>query len=193
MTPGTYALRLTLPGWQEKFVDGVEVQAGGTLKLTVEMVPEPPTVLNPAPEPPLQNRSDWWGTRFGDIDMNQMPTNRTAWSLLENQGTATITDPLDTAQLETGTPGLFGAHGASWTENQYLFNGFNTTDPYLTGQPLVDPDYAALSSVTTVLGSEPAAFGASGTNLILDPPNRSPIFTVRRRCSIPIAPCKATT
>src|SRR5262249_28279040 len=149
---------------------------GGTASLRIEMEPQPPHFLFPAPEPQIENRSNYWGYTFGDVDIREMPTNRTVWSLLENQGLPTVAETLDAWQTETGTPGRFGIHGDSWTENQYLFNGFDASDPYITGQPLIDPDYASLSTVTEVIAAKPANFGTSGVNLLLETPRPRSAF-----------------
>ena len=165
---GSYTLRLARPGWQEELIDSVQVPAGDSADVFLELSADLPTALDPAPEPQLWNRNNWWGTEYGDVALRQYATSRTVWSLLENQGISTVTQTLDTSQLETGTPSLFGNHGASWTENQYLFNGFDASDPYVTGRALVDPDYAALTGVTDVMGAKPANLGTSGSTLILN-------------------------
>jgi len=102
--------------------------------------------------------------------MHRLPTTRRIWSLIENQETSTVTDPLDTGGLQTGRLSLFGARGDSWTESEYSLNGFDVTDPYLPGRPLTDPDFDALADVTVVRSAKPAPFSGSGVNLILTTP-----------------------
>src|SRR3989442_431493 len=73
----------------------------------------------------LLDRAVWWGAQYGKDSIQELPTTRRIWSILENQETSTVTDRLDSGGLETARPALFGALGASWTENQYSLNGFN--------------------------------------------------------------------
>ena len=107
------------------------------------------------------------GRRFGPTSLQQLPTSRRIWSILENQDTSAVTEPLDTGGLKTGRPALFGALGASWTENRYSLNGLDVTDPYLPGRPLADPDYDGLAYLTTVTAAKPASVSGSGVSLDL--------------------------
>lgn len=102
--------------------------------------------------------------------MNKLPNTHNVWSLLESQEASTVTDRLDVGGLRTGEPALFGALGASWTENHYELNGFNLTDPYQTGRPLTDPDLDAVSELHTATGAKPARFAGSGVNVMLSTP-----------------------
>jgi hypothetical protein len=70
---------------------------------------------------------------------NLIPNGRNLWSLLENQESAVITDTFDIGGLTTGRPALVSTLGASWTQTEYRLNGFNVTDPYVTGKPLANP------------------------------------------------------
>src|SRR5215813_6194324 len=80
-----------------------------------------------------------WGTCFSDTSLEALPNARNIWSLSQSQDPSTVTNRLDVGGLQTGVPALFGAVGASWTENQYRVNGFDITDPYIPGVPLIDP------------------------------------------------------
>jgi len=81
-----------------------------------------------------------------------------------------VTDRLDVGGLRTGEPALFGALGASWTENRYELNGLDLTDPYQPGRPLVDPDLDALAELRSVTAAKPALAGGAGVNLIFSSP-----------------------
>lgn len=91
------------------------------------------------------------------------------WSLLESQTPSVVTNRIDVGGLETGIPALFGALGASWTQNQYRINGFNITDPYIPGRPLADPDPDALSEMKVTEAAKAAPYGGSGVALDLRP------------------------
>jgi hypothetical protein len=108
-----------------------------------------------------------WGTRFTDVSIDGLPNTRNIWSILQSQEPSTVTNRLDLGGLETAVPALFGALGASWTENQYHLNGFNVTDPYLPGFPLISLGLDSLSEFHVVAGAKPAASQASGVDLSL--------------------------
>jgi hypothetical protein len=108
-----------------------------------------------------------WATRFTDTSIRGLPNARNIWSLLQSQDPSTVTNRLDVAGLETGVPALFGAVGASWTENQYRFNGFDVTDPYIPGIPLIDPGLDNLAEFQVIAGVKPASSAGSGVTLSL--------------------------
>jgi hypothetical protein len=108
-----------------------------------------------------------WGTAFTDFGIHQLPNARNLWSLVESQEPSTITNRLDVGGLETGVPALSSALGASWTESQYRMNGFDVTDPYIPGRPLLDPGMDALEEFQVTSGAKPARFGGSGAGLAL--------------------------
>lgn len=87
-----------------------------------------------------------------------------------------VTDRQDVGGLETGVPALFGALGASWTENQYHLNGLDVTDPYVPGRPLMDPDLDALDEFQVFSGAKPASLASSGVALVLTTPPLSESF-----------------
>jgi hypothetical protein len=167
LPPGVYTLDLSLSGWQSKHLPQLNVLAASTVDLSIVLSIVTPPQIRPSPSTRILDRGVWWGAQYGKESIQELPTNRSIWSILENLETSTVTDRLDIAGLETARPALFGALGASWTENQYSLNGFNVTDPYLPGRPLTDPDFDALGDITIVTAAKPASFSGSGVNLIL--------------------------
>lgn len=108
-----------------------------------------------------------WGTSFTDTSQETLPNTRNIWSLLQSQDPSTVTNRLDVGGLETGVPALFGALGASWTENQYRLNGFDVTDPYMPGFPLIDPGLDSLTEFQGIAGAKPASSQGSGVAVSL--------------------------
>src|SRR5215469_4305257 len=108
-----------------------------------------------------------WGTRFSDTSLESLPNARNIWSLLQSQDPSTVTNRLDVGGLQTGVPALFGAVGASWTENQYRLNGFDVTDPYLPGVPMINPGLDDHAEFQVIAAARPASSQASGVTLSL--------------------------
>ncbi len=148
----------------------VEINTGDTLELNLVLSPVTGASSSSTPQSRVTELNVSWGARFGAFSLNKLPNTRNVWSLLESQEASTVTDRLDVGGLRTGEPALFGALGASWTENQYALNGFNLTDPYQTGRPLTDPDLDAVSELHTVTGAKPAQLAGSGVNVMLSTP-----------------------
>jgi hypothetical protein len=124
----------------------------------------------------MTDESPWWGTQFGQLQLAALPNARNIWSLLQAQEPSTVTDRIDVGGMESGEPALFGAQGASWTENQYGLNGLNVTDPYQPGLPLFDPSVDDLVQFQVVIAAKSAADGESGTNIVLGTPQPVPAW-----------------
>jgi len=171
LSPGTYDLELLQAGRQIKKVSGLELSSATSLEVTVELV----TAAAPPGEASIsslrvENRGADWGTAFGPPSRRRLPNAGNIWSILESQEPATVTDRLDVGGLKTGVPALFGALGASWTENQYMLNGFDLTDPYVPGRPLVHPDLDAALELQMISAAKPAPLGGSGVALDFSTP-----------------------
>lgn len=163
---GRYRLEFAAAGWQSRTVN-IDLRSDGTLWLNTTLVP---LAAEKSPRSQLLDESVWHGTQFGDLQIRQLPNGRNIWSLLEAQEPSTVTNRFDIAGLQTATPALFSAFGASWTENQYQFNGLDVTDPYTPGLPLINPGIDTLSEFRVVTASKPAASQGSGENLALASP-----------------------
>jgi hypothetical protein len=165
----SFTLAVSRAGWEPRRISHLLLRCDSTLQVKVVLYPpdEPPRRRAP---PEITNESPWWGTQFGQLQLADLPTARNIWSLLQTQEPSTVTDRIDVGGMETGEPALFGAQGASWTENQYRLNGLNVTDPYQPGLPVLDPSLDDLGQLQVVTAAKPAADGDSGTNIGLATP-----------------------
>jgi len=85
-------------------------------------------------------------TLINKQQITEMPSGHNLWSLIENQDLSAVTDRIDVGGLWSGIPALFSARGASsWTQNRFLLNGMDITDPYQGGIPLLFPDLFSLN------------------------------------------------
>jgi TonB dependent receptor-like, beta-barrel len=98
-----------------------------------------------------------------------LPSSRTAWSLLETVEPAVVVDRIDGAGLHPGEPGRFSMHGTSWTQNALLLDGVDVTDPLRGGTPLLLPDVDGLAAIEATSALAPADYSAPGVSLALVP------------------------
>jgi len=167
LTWGTYILDHAADGWQSRRVR-IDVRSGSTLYVRATLSP---LTSDQAPAPVTVAGEDvWFGTQFNDLAIHQLPNGRNIWSLLQGQEPSTVTNRLEIGGLGTAVPALFSAFGASWTENQYQFNGLDVTNPYVPGLPLINPGIDALSEYQVVTACKPAESEAAGENLNLAAP-----------------------
>jgi hypothetical protein len=155
LASGDYALQITAGGRSGR-VRLATLRAASVVQVVVTLRPLAATILR---------QDAWWGSQFDSFAIQQLTNTRNLWYLLETEESSTVTDRLDIGGLETGTPALFGAFGASWTENTYRLNGLNLTNPYVPGLPLQNPDLDTLAQVQVVTAAKPADSESSGVNL----------------------------
>ncbi len=170
-----YTLTFSRPDWGTRQILHLQLRCDSTVEVKIVLYPSADTPSHPKPAE-ITNGLPWWGTQFGELQIEDLPNARNIWSLLQTQEPSTVTNRIDVAGLETGEPALFGALGASWTENRYTFNGLNVTDPYQPGVPEIDPNLDDLTQFQVATATKPAANESSGTNVVLATPQPLPAW-----------------
>jgi len=167
LTWGTYVVEFSADGWRSRQLE-VELRPDTTVHVSVALIAVSSEL---APSPIQVVAGDvWFGTNFTDFSIDRLPNGRNIWSLLQGQEPSTVTNRLEIGGTQTAVPALFSAFGASWTENQYRFNGLDVTDPYQPGLPDMNPGIDALSEFQAITASKPAVSQASGESLGLASP-----------------------
>jgi hypothetical protein len=163
--PGSYRLEVSFPGAPESRLDHLELRPASTQELSISISRAGAASAKAVSVPRSLDREAKWGSDFSGFSLGKLPNARNVWSLIESQAPSTVTNRLDVGGLETGVPALFGGLGASWTENQYALNGFDVTDPYIPGHPLVDPDLDTVQDLQVVTGAKPGWLAGAGSAL----------------------------
>lgn len=161
LSPGEYSIKFNIDGYQPHVQNNIQLEPSQTFYIE--------TILS-------QNGSSY--SRLVRLDythnihqtiinhnqLNRFPSAHNIWSVIENQDLSATTNRIDTAGLWSGIPALFSARGGcSWTQNTYLLNGMDVTDPYQTGKPLFYPDFFSLNSYRMVnAGNPPYAMSPGG-------------------------------
>lgn len=105
-------------------------------------------------------------TVITESHIRELPTAFNIWSLVENQDLSATTNRIDVGGLWGNLPGLFSSRGGmSWTQNIFLLNGMDVTDPYWTGRPIFQPDVHSLYVIQSVNGGHPPQAYAPGAYL----------------------------
>lgn len=164
---GAYDLEFSAEGWQKRSLS-IELRPGSTLDVNAEL--SPASSDQPQPRSRIVDEDIWFGTNFTKFNLQQLPNGRNIWSLLQTQEPSTVTNRFEIGGTQTAVPALFSAFGASWTENQFRWNGLDVTDPYQPGLPDINPGIDALSEYKVITASKPAPSQGSGESLALAPP-----------------------
>src|ERR1051326_7617404 len=100
--------------------------------------------------------------RFGRFRIEELPAARTIWYWLQTQAPSTVAQPVDEGGLQTGTIGLAGVQGRSWTQNGYRWDGLNINNPYEPGKPLTYALPGALQEFRVAPGEHSADVAVAG-------------------------------
>jgi hypothetical protein len=80
-----------------------------------------------------------------------------------------ILDRIDGAGLHLGEAGRFSMHGASWTQNAFVLDGVDLTDPLGGGRPLVLPDIDVFEPAGLTSTLAPVEHAGAGVTMTLTP------------------------
>ncbi len=117
---------------------------------------------------------DYSSTRIGSLmdkmNFEELPASRNIWSILENQEPSAVTNRIDVGGFWNGIPALFSSRGScSWTQNAFLLNGMDVTNPYQPGLPIFYPDFDSFSLMEITNASHPAEYLCPGGYINLIP------------------------
>ena len=167
VSPGIYTLRFELGGFQTRIYEEVRVDIARTTGIDVTLdlstVEETVTVVGEAPL--LDTKSTVIGATFDQSLLEEVPSARDVWSLLEHQAPGVTTNRLDVGGSETGLQAVFSGRGTSWGQNSYYLNGVNVTCPAALGASGYYYDYDSFEEVQVEVGSHPASVNAPGVYL----------------------------
>ncbi len=167
VSPGIYTLRYELGGFQTLVYEEVRVDIARTTSLDVTLalstVQETVTVVGESPL--LDTKSTVIGATFDESLLEEVPSARDVWSLLEHQAPGVTTNRLDVGGSETGLQAVFSARGTSWGQNSYYLNGVNVTCPSALGASGYYYDYDSFEEIQVEVGSHPASVNAPGVYL----------------------------
>src|ERR1700738_2576863 len=132
LRPGTYSVKVTLPGFTTVLRDGIELTGSATLTIPIEMrvgtVQESVTVSAAAPVVDLQKRRR--GTVINADAIQSLPATRAYGSLLNAMPGVTV----DTNGLAaTPTMTFFSAHGGRSNEGRMSINGMTVAAAFNGG------------------------------------------------------------
>jgi hypothetical protein len=175
--PGRYRVRIESPALDSETHDILWVEPGADLLIKIKL-PAPDLEASPGSKmslivlSPLSTQ-----TTISSDQIERLPSGNSVWSLVENQDLSATTNRIDVGGLWETLPVLFSGRGScSWTQNNYLLNGMNVTDPYWTGQPLFIPDVFSLSATQMSNAAHPPQNFSPGAYYSLIPKEGTPDF-----------------
>jgi len=167
LLPGTYELTYAIPSFQTLVRQGVIVSVGRTTTIDVSLdvagVQETVTVVGETPA--VDVRSTNVATNLDQALLQEIPTARDIWAILQTQAPQVVLNREDVGGSEGGLQAVFSSKGTTWHQNTYSVNGVVTTDPAATGATMYYFDYDSFEEVQVSTGSHSAEIAAPGVYL----------------------------
>jgi hypothetical protein len=143
--PGVYRLHGEARGFGSQEFGTLFVEAESRIFLELIFVPKDSGLAQQKNPVVIDETRVEGRTAISLAQIESLPSGRSIWNLIENQDFSATTNRIDVGGMWATTPALFSARGsASWTQNTYLLNGLDITNPYETGLPLAFPDLSSL-------------------------------------------------
>ncbi len=163
LQPGRYSIRFDKENLQPQILENILLDPSQTLFVSVVLSTSSDN-LNESVISTIDYTDNVFQTILNETQIHSTPSAHNVWSLIENQDLSATTNRIDVGGLWGDRPALFGSRGnSSWTQNVYLLNGMDVTDPFLSGIPLFYPDFFSFQySQLTNAGHPPYALSPGG-------------------------------
>ena len=165
---GQYTLRFEKEQFQLYIQRDINLQPLQTIRANVTLAPHSSDTHPSSRVIRLDYTNNIHQTHLDENQIHHFPTAHNVWSLIENQDLSATTNRIDVGGLWGLQPALFSSRGScSWTQNVYLLNGFDVSDPFWTGQPLFFPDFFSLKHTQLINAGQPPFALSPGATYIL--------------------------
>ena len=169
LDPGRYDLRATLDGFAPYVRESIIVGVGATveLPLDLEVAARIETVRVTAATPMLESRRQGNVTNFDQVMLNEIPTARDPWALMQHLPGVTIDRP-NVGGSRSATQAVIAARGDDGSNTSWNIDGVTITDPAAAGASSTYFDFNAFEEVQfTTGGIDPRQqTGALGINIV---------------------------
>jgi len=176
LVPGSYEITVSAPGYSTLENKTIHLEPSQTINIEINLCAADSQDISSADLLLLDYTNCVYQTTLNDTQIHDSPLAHNVWSLIENMDLSATTNRIDVGGIWNNYPGLYSARGSSsWTQNIYLLNGMDITDPFETGRPLLFPDFYALEFSQLInAGHPPSAVTPGGYfNLITRRPTET--------------------
>lgn len=163
LAPGLYTVKFELPGFKSTMTQEIYLEPSNTQYISAHMGQEKSEGSSYTKIVSLDFTHNIHQTVLNKQVTDGLPLAHNVWSMIENLDLSATTNRIDSGGLWSGIPALWGARGGtSWTQNTYMLNGMDVSDPFTTGMPLFYPDYYTINFTQSVNSGHPAQYLSPG-------------------------------
>lgn len=169
LDPGRYTLRATLEGFSPLVRPGIIVEVGASVEIRIEMALRAVTaeVIITAASPVLDSRRLGSVTNFDQVMLNEVPTARDPWALMQHLPGVTVGRP-NVGGSESTNQAQHAARGDSGVNAMWNLDGVTITDMAAPGTSTTYFDFSVFEEVQfTTGGMDPRQqTGGMGINMV---------------------------
>ncbi|MDD8027743.1 MAG: carboxypeptidase-like regulatory domain-containing protein, partial [Acidobacteriota bacterium] len=148
VAPGLYNLRAWKEGEGAAEKRGLAVAGTSDIDVEFTLAPDARGAMDDAAARVIDFAAGAAQTTLTADQIDLLPSGNSLGSLIENQDLSATANRIDVGGLWATRPTLYSARGGvSWTQNVFLLNGMDVSDPYDGGQGLWLPDVFSLASI----------------------------------------------
>ncbi|MEO7134013.1 MAG: TonB-dependent receptor, partial [Vicinamibacterales bacterium] len=153
LDPGRYDLQATLGGFAPYVRQSIIVSVATTVELLVDLQVEAQieTVRVSAATPMLESRRQGNVTNFDHVMLNEIPTARDPWALMQHLPGVTIDRP-NVGGSRSATQAVLAARGDDGSNTSWNIDGVTITDPAAAGASSTYFDFNAFEEVQFTTG-----------------------------------------
>jgi hypothetical protein len=174
LTSGAHRVRVSLAGHRPA-EQTQEFSPGTERRLAVRLAPE--AGMGDSTISIEQHYETTYQTNLGPEWLADLPSGRTAWSLLDTAHPFIITDRMDNGGLWSARPAKMGGSGPSWNQTLFHLDGLDVTDPRSGGAPAIYPDLNVFQAMQVETGRLTADAAGPGPVITLVPKRPGEIWT----------------
>lgn len=167
LPPGTYSVKLAMPGFQSVVRENVVVYVGQTtpLELGLKVATREEEITVTAESPVVDTTSANVNVTLDSQLLQKTPGGRDIWALVEYKVPGLVTTRPDVGGAAGGLQGGMVAHGTPNAQNTQFLNGINVGDPAAIGFTGFYYDYDAFDQLQISTGAHDMSVPSPGVFL----------------------------
>lgn len=156
LSPGTYTIKAELTGMGTATRTGLGVRVGANVDVVMTLNPAMSEAITVSAEAPLLDvRKSGTGTTVDQIVLDQVPTARDPWMILQSTP-GVFVDRINVGGTQSGQQSIYISKGAPRADGTWNIDGVNITDMGATGSSPTYYDFDTFEEMQiTTGGSDP--------------------------------------
>ena len=165
LSPGAYQLKAELSGLGSAIRSGITVSVGSNADVTMTLSPSVTEAITVTAEAPLLDvRKVGTGSSVGKIELEQLPTARDPWMILQATP-GVMVDRINVGGTQSGQQSIYISKGAPRNDGTWNIDGVNITDMGATGSSPTYYDFDMFEEIQITTGGSDPRIQTSGVQM----------------------------